>query len=96
MFINQKCKGNHQKTKAVCNQQIAFYLQFILSNCINNFYTHYFFIILTAAFITLGPPSLAILANPAMPTAPTAPNAAFPTLGWCYEQYQKPSNGDNI
>lgn len=25
-----KCKGSHQKTKAVCNNQIAFYLQFTL------------------------------------------------------------------
>ena len=30
LFIHQKCKGSHQKTKAVCNNQIAFYLQFTL------------------------------------------------------------------
>ena len=30
LFMYQKCKGSHQKTKAVCNNQIAFYLQFTL------------------------------------------------------------------
>ena len=30
MFIHQKCKGSHQKAKAFCNKQNAFYLQFIL------------------------------------------------------------------
>ena len=32
LFIHQKCKGSHQKAKAVCNKQIAFYLQFILGH----------------------------------------------------------------
>ena len=26
MFIHQKCKGSYQKTKAVCNKQIAFFM----------------------------------------------------------------------
>ena len=30
LFIHQKCKSSHQKTKVVCNNQIAFYLQFTL------------------------------------------------------------------